>query len=88
MRINIYNEEITEVTEHLVRTASNGFVFHGERLFLKSHEDLHFTPDDDDRTAITFFYHNRATAAQLCRVLRKMANEVEESIFASQSRGA
>lgn len=50
MRINVYAEEITNEVEVVEK---NGF--YGVRFFLKSHTDLHHVPNDDDRSAITFW---------------------------------
>ena len=50
MRVNVYTEEITG---EVAVVEKNGF--HGLRIFLKSHGDLHDTPDDDDRSAITLW---------------------------------
>jgi hypothetical protein len=54
MRINVYAEELTTETE-VVRKIVDGRHFYGIRLFLKSPDDLHYTGDDDDRSAITFW---------------------------------
>ena len=60
MRINVYSEELTEIAELVTKTVpqSDGLVtFYGIRLFLRSPKELldHSTPEDDDRSAITFW---------------------------------
>jgi hypothetical protein len=56
MRINVYAEELTDEVEIVEKRAENtGRRFFGVRVFLKSPEDLHSTPQDDDRSAITFW---------------------------------
>jgi hypothetical protein len=59
IRLNIYAEELTdevEVTTKTVFDAKFGErTFYGVRLFLKSPEELHADPADDDRSAITFW---------------------------------
>jgi hypothetical protein len=63
MRINIYQEEITEevvfVEKHV---AELGRTYYGVRIFLKSHEDLHHTTVDDDRSAVTFWFGTKERA--------------------------
>lgn len=54
MRINVYGEEILFDTK-VVTKKVDGKTFYGIRMFLASSEKLHFTPKDDDRSAITFW---------------------------------
>lgn len=64
MRINVYNEEITGEVQVIEKTAwDTGVKFTGVRLFLASPDSLHNEPDDDDRSAITFWFpsNNRET---------------------------
>lgn len=59
MRINVYAEELTseveivskEVTDEKFGTRK----FYGVRFYLKSPPELHSDPEDDDRSAITFW---------------------------------
>jgi hypothetical protein len=50
MRINVYSQELTD--EVIVITKKD---FKGIQLVLHSSEHLHHTPDDDDRSAVTFW---------------------------------
>jgi hypothetical protein len=50
MRINVYAEEIAGE----VVIVTNG-KFSGLRFYLKTHTDLHHSPEVDDRTAITLW---------------------------------
>jgi hypothetical protein len=54
MRINVYAEELTTETS-VVNKIVDGKKFFAVRLFLKSAKELHHTPADDDRSAITFW---------------------------------
>lgn len=58
-RINLYAEELTDDTELVVKTAvqpsGEARTFYGVRVYLKSPPELHATPADDDRSAITFW---------------------------------
>lgn len=55
MRVNVYAEELTQEVEIVRKTIEDGREFLAVRLFLKSAKDLHHTPKDDDRSAITFW---------------------------------
>lgn len=55
MRINVYAEELTSEAQIIEKKMEDGRVFYAVRLFLKSTKDLHHTPEDDDRSAITFW---------------------------------
>lgn len=67
MRINVYAEEIPSRnplvqygTDHnnvefITKTLDDGRVFYGIRMYLLSPTALHATPEDDDRSAITFW---------------------------------
>jgi hypothetical protein len=57
MRINIYDEELGEGVDLIQQTSRNGEVFLGLRVWLKSPQEIldHSTPEDDDRSAVTFW---------------------------------
>jgi hypothetical protein len=84
MRVHVYSQELTSETD-LVRkegTDKEGQpeTFYGVRLFLKSPEELHHTPEDDDRSAVTLWLpkspHRRA---MLAKALREMADHVQST---------
>lgn len=50
MRVNVYAEEITGEVKVVNK---DGFI--GVRFYLASANELHNTPTDDDRSAITFW---------------------------------
>ena len=80
MRINVYSQELTkEVTTVSKVAADTGILYHGVRLYLHSPDLLHHTPQDDDRSAITFWipHAESFTPADLAAVFRRMADEVE-----------
>lgn len=67
MRLNIYSQELilpieqgempgeTKVIEMVTQRADTDVTYSGVRLYLHSPEQLHDDPDDDDRSAITFW---------------------------------
>lgn len=81
MRINVYAEELTDEVELVTKTVDPGTdqerVFYGLRWFQHSSDKLHYSPDDDDRQAITIWVPwRRKTGHQIewtADVLRKLA---------------
>lgn len=71
MRLNIYSQELLtnprggepltgskryhDVTELVQQKSNTGVVYSAVRLFLHSSERLHHPPQDDDRSALTFW---------------------------------
>ena len=80
MRINVYGEELTDRVEHIKKVV-NQELFHGIRLYLKSHPDLHHSVDDNDESAITLWVpwtrKGGHKVEQVVSLLRKMADELE-----------
>lgn len=59
MRINVYAEELTDEVELVTKTVTDDKfgerTFYGIRCFLASPDVLHADPEDDDRSAITYW---------------------------------
>jgi hypothetical protein len=62
MRVQVYSEELGEGVEIVTKTAAGGEVFYGLRVWLKTCRELldHSTPEDDDRSAVTFWARSRS----------------------------
>ena len=61
MRVQIYQEEMLGQSVELLRQRSrNGEDFYGLRFWLETGPKLaaHSTPEDDDRSAVTFWVRN------------------------------
>lgn len=66
MRINVYEEELTDDIQVVGTQASNtGITYYGVRVYLKSPLDLHHSKDDDDRSAVTFWVGSFENARQM-----------------------
>lgn len=72
MRINVYNEELTDEVQVVTVTPRPNRTYIGVRFMLASPDELHHAPEDDDRSGITFWlgtpekaeaYFGRALAA-------------------------
>jgi hypothetical protein len=61
MRINVYSQELTKEIELVHKTADTGITYYGVRMYLASPDVLHHSPEDDDRSAITFWLPNNRT---------------------------
>jgi len=81
MRINIYSQELTKEIELVSKVADTGIRYYGVRMYLASPDILHHTPEDDDRSAITFWIPNNRTFSRkdLARVFRDAADTVYEA---------
>jgi hypothetical protein len=77
VRINVYAEELPDerAVERVETTAKTGRTYFGARLYLKSPEALHDDPEDDDRSAITFW----GPRAKVAKLLRELADAMEPS---------
>lgn len=55
MRINVYSQEQTSEVLTIVKASNTGVRYHGIQMVLHSSPMLHHPPEDDDRSAITFW---------------------------------
>lgn len=55
MRINVYSQELTDEVIELEKVSNTGIVYKAAQLILHSSEHLHHPPEDDDRSAVTFW---------------------------------
>lgn len=68
MRINVYSQELTSEVAEIKKESNTGVVYHAAQLILHSSPMLHHPPEDDDRSAVTFWLpkskHRREEMAQ------------------------
>lgn len=55
MRINVYSQEQTSEVLLILKESNTGVTYSAAQLILHSSTHLHHPPDDDDRSAITFW---------------------------------
>jgi hypothetical protein len=55
MRINVYSQELTSEVALLAKESNTGVTYHAAQLVLHSSPMLHHPPQDDDRSAVTFW---------------------------------
>ena len=61
MRINIYSQELTSEVIPVEKGSNTGVVYHAAQLILHSSPMLHHPPEDDDRSAVTFWLPKSAS---------------------------
>lgn len=55
MRINVYSQELTNEVLMIDKQSNTGVTYHAAQLVLHSSPMLHHPPQDDDRSAVTFW---------------------------------
>ena len=55
MRINVYSQELTSEVILVAKESNTEVTYHAAQLILHSTERLHHPPQDDDRSAVTFW---------------------------------
>ena len=55
MRINVYSQELKSEVLLIVKPSNTGVAYHAAQLVLHSSPKLHHPPQDDDRSAVTFW---------------------------------
>jgi len=55
VRINVYSQELTDEVILIEKKSNTGITYHAAQLILHSTDKLHRPPEDDDRSAVTFW---------------------------------
>ena len=55
MRINVYSQELANEVLLVSKPSNTGVTYHAAQLILHSSDRLHHPPQDDDRSAVTFW---------------------------------
>ena len=80
MRINVYSQELTDEVILVEKTSNTGIVYRAAQLVLHSSDQLHHPPQDDDRSAVTFWMpHSRDRRELIALAFEKMAAMFRES---------
>ena len=65
MRINVYSQELTDEVILVEKPSNTGVTYHAAQLVLHSSPRLHHPPDDDDRSAVTFWLPKSAARREV-----------------------
>lgn len=80
MRINVYSQELTDEVLRIEKTSGTGIVYHAVQLILHSSARLHHPPEDDDRSAVTFWLpKSRNRREMLACAFERMAEIVRKA---------
>lgn len=55
MRVNVYSQELTNEVIMVAKESNTGITYHAAQMIMHSSERLHHPPEDDDRSAVTFW---------------------------------
>ena len=84
MRINVYSQELTDETILFSKTSNTGLEYCAVQIVLHSSAKLHHPPDDDDRSAVTFWLPKSEKRREtLAKTFEKMAELVRKAPKAS-----
>lgn len=76
MRINVYSQELTDEVVLIEKPSNTGVSYSAVQFILHSSPRLHHPPEDDDRSAVTFWLpksdHRRAALAEAFESAAKM----------------
>lgn len=77
MRINVYSQELTDEINVVEKVSNTGLVYSAVQIMLHSSEKLHHPPQDDDRSAVTFWLPKSAERREsLAKAFEEMAARV------------
>lgn len=55
MRVNVYSQELTDEVGMIEKVSNTGLTYSAVQFMLHSSPMLHHPPQDDDRSAVTFW---------------------------------
>lgn len=77
MRINVYSQELTDEVIAVEKVSNTGVTYSAVQFILHSSERLHHPPQDDDRSAVTFWLPRGPKRREaLAQVFERAANLV------------
>jgi len=80
MRINVYSQELTAEVLLISKESNTEITYHAVQMILHSSDKLHHPPQDDDRSAVTFWLpKTKARRELLASTFEEMARLVREA---------
>jgi len=74
MRINVYSQELTDEVLMIDKQSNTGVTYHAAQLVLHSSPMLHHPPQDDDRSAVTFWLpKSQSRREEMARAFERIA---------------
>jgi hypothetical protein len=82
MRINVYSQELTDEVLLIEKDSNTGLLYSAVQIVLRSSEKLHHPPQDDDRSAVTFWLpkskHRREALALAFENMAKLVRNARD----------
>lgn len=80
MRINVYSQELTSEVALISKGSNTGVEYHAVQFMLHSSPLLHHPPQDDDRSAVTFWLpKSEARREELAQAFERAARHVRHA---------
>lgn len=80
MRINVYSQELTSEVITVEKVSNTGLIYSAVQIVLHSSPALHHPPQDDDRSAVTFWLPKTPSKREeLAKAFEEMAARVREA---------
>lgn len=80
MRVNVYSQELTDEVNVIHKRSNTDIIYSAVQLMLHSSEKLHHPPQDDDRSAVTFWLpKSKERREQLASAFEEMAKQVRNA---------
>ncbi|MBX8534571.1 hypothetical protein K5D33_07510 [Pseudomonas cichorii] len=77
MRINVYSQELTNEVIEIQKESNTGLTYSAVQMILHSSNRLHHPPEDDDRSAVTFWLpKSESRRESLAATFEEMARRV------------
>ncbi|EKE70862.1 hypothetical protein [Oceanibaculum indicum] len=77
MRINVYSQEMTSEINTVEKVSNTGLTYSAVQIMLHSSPMLHHPPQDDDRSAVTFWLpKSPERREEIARAFEDMAAKV------------
>lgn len=74
MRINVYSQELTSEVKLVEKESNTGIIYSAVQIILHSSDRLHHPPQDDDRSAVTFWLpKSSGRREELAKAFEEMA---------------
>jgi hypothetical protein len=78
VRVNVYSQELTSEVVLINKKSNTGLTYSAVQIVLHSSDKLHHPPQDDDRSAVTFWLPKSSERRlEFAKTLRQMAEIVE-----------
>ena len=75
MRINVYSQELTYEVILIEKKSNTETIYHAAQLILHSSPRLHHPPEDDDRSAVTFWLpKSQSRREEIALAFERIAN--------------